>query len=140
MASINGPRTIRRIVDVTTSMILFMNTLNRTADSECRTLSPTFGWLSTNGSQFVLEGVGLALATLQAGKEPRIVRARLSHSLPGASGMDRFAHPLEAFRLTSKVLVSMAIHHWEFPLSEKPIVTTSRLESAGRCFDSEHKA
>ena len=120
-------------------MILFMNTLNRTADSECRTLSPAFGWLSTNGSQSVLEGAGLALATLQAGKEPRIVRARLSHSLPGASGMDRFAHPLVAFRLTSKVLVSMAIHHWELPLSEKPIVTTSRLESAGRCFDSGHK-
>jgi hypothetical protein len=51
-------------------MILFMNTLNRMTDSECRTLSQAFGRLSTNASQSVFEGAGLALATLQAGWEP----------------------------------------------------------------------
>jgi hypothetical protein len=97
------------------------------ADSARRPLSPSFVLHTTNGSRSLVEQAGATIVLFETMDGPLLAICRDLYSLHGVEYVAGFMSPPPACPSKSWALESMTDHHCEFPLSERPNVTPSRL-------------
>ena len=127
ITSSNGQWRTKTIVERTMSMILFRNRPKQMADSARRPLSPSFQLRTTNGGRSLVEQAGATLLPFKTMEDLLLTKCRDLYSLHGVEYVAGFAGPPAAWSLRSGALESMTDHHFEFPFSERPNVTPSRL-------------
>ena len=108
-------------------MILFRNRPKQMADSARRPLSQSFELHTTNGGRSLVEQAGAAIMLFKTMEDPLLTNCRDLYSLHSVEYVAGFAGPPAAWSLRSGALESMTDHHFEFPFSERPNVTPSRL-------------
>ena len=108
-------------------MVLLRNRANQMPDSAGRPLPPSFELHTTKGSRSLVEQAGAKLMRFKTMEDPLLTKCSDLNSLHGVGYAAGFVSPPAACSLRSGALESMTDHHFEFPFSERPNVTPSRL-------------